>query len=88
MKPTPFFLLGLTLLALGGPACAQTTPSPAPKTTLGKGFPPRKRAVAPPRIASMSAVKIDTAAFRHAGRPYDSILNRASDIPQSVPSKN
>ena len=81
MKPDPTFLLGLTLLALCGPASAQTTPTPAPNTPLGKGVPHPKRAAAPPRTASVWAVKIDTAALRRSGRPVDSILNRARDIP-------
>jgi hypothetical protein len=81
MKSTLLFLVGLTLVALGGPACAQTRPTPAPNTRPGKGVPHPKRAAAPPRMASMAAVKIDTAAFRHSGRPTDSILNRVSDIP-------
>ena len=81
MKSTPLFLVGLTLMALGGPACAQTRPMPAPNTHPGKRVLHPQRAAAPPRRASMAAVKIDTAAFRHSGRPADSILNRASDIP-------
>jgi len=79
MKPNPISLLGVTLLALCGPASAQTMPTPALSTPLGKGDPHPNRAVTPPRTAS--AVKIDTAAFRRSGRPADSILNRARDIP-------
>lgn len=81
MKPNPLLLLGLTLVALGGPAVAQTTPTPAPNTSPGKGVPPPKRAAAPPRTASRSAVQMDTAAFRRSGRPYDSVINHAQDIP-------
>ena len=103
MKPEPIFLLGMTLLAICGPASAQTTPAPAPNTPPGKGVPHPKGAAAPPRTASvsavkidtsafrrlgLSAVKIDTAAFRRLGRPADAILIRVRDIPQSVPSKN
>jgi hypothetical protein len=80
MKPNPLFLLGLTLVVLGGPAAAQTRPTPAPNTRLGKGVPHPNRAAAPPRPASMAALKIDTAAFRHSGRSADSILNFARDI--------
>ena len=80
MKPDPIFLLGLTLVALCGPASAQTTPPPAPNTLPGKGVPPPKRAAAPPPTASGWAVKMDTAAFRRSGRPHDSILNYAGDI--------
>jgi len=81
MKPTPLFLLGMTLVALYGPASAQTTPPPAPNTLPGKGAPHPKRAAAPPRTVSVSAVKLDTAAFRRAGRPADGILLRAQDMP-------
>jgi hypothetical protein len=88
MKPDPIFLLGLMLVALGGPASAQTTPTPAPNTPLRKGVPHPKRAAAPPRTTAVWAVKVDTAAFRHSGRPADSIINNARDIPQSVPAKN
>ena len=81
MKPDPLFLLGLTLVALCGPAAAQTTPTPAPTSPPGKGVPHPKRAAAPPRTVSGWAVKIDTAALRRSGRPADSILNHAGDIP-------
>ncbi|WP_460623759.1 hypothetical protein [Hymenobacter tenuis] len=81
MKHAPAFLLGLTLLALCGPASAQTTPTPAPNTPLGKGVPHPKRAAASPRTAPVSAVKMDTAAFRRSGRPADAIRIRARDIP-------
>ncbi|WP_375437691.1 hypothetical protein [uncultured Hymenobacter sp.] len=81
MKPNPLFLLGMTLVALGGPASAQTMPTPAPNTSLGKGVPHPKRAAAPRRTASVSAVKIDTAAFHRSGRPADHILTRARDLP-------
>lgn len=74
-------MTGLTLVALGGPAAAQTTPTPAPSLPPGKGASHPKKAAAPPRTASVSAVKLDTAAFRHAGRPADSILNRDQDRP-------
>ena len=80
MKPDPIFLLGMTLLALCGPASAQTTPTPAPNTPMEKGVPHPKRAAASPRTAPMSAVKIDTAAF-HRGRPADAILLRVQDLP-------
>jgi hypothetical protein len=80
MKPNPVFLLSITLLALCGLASAQTTPAPAPNTHPGKGVSHPKRAGAPPRTASVSAVKIDTAAFRR-GRPHDSILNYERDRP-------
>jgi hypothetical protein len=88
MKSGPIFLLGLTLVALGGPASAQTTPTSTPNTPPRKGVPHPKRAAAPPSTASVWAVKVDTAAFRHSGRPADSIINNARDIPQSVPAKN
>jgi hypothetical protein len=81
MQPNSLLLLGLTLVALSGPASAQTTPPPAPNTPAGEGAPHPKRAAAPPRTASMATVKIDTAAFRRGGRPADSILNSARDIP-------
>jgi hypothetical protein len=83
MKSNPIFLLGLALLVLCGPASAQTTPTPAPKTPSGKGIRHPKRAAAPPHTASMSAVKMDTAAFRRSGRPIDGILIRVQDIPSS-----
>ncbi len=86
MKPDPLFLLGLTLVALCGPAAAQTTPTPAPNTSRGKGVPHPKRAAAPPRTAPLSAVKIDTAAFRR-GRPDDHMRMRAQDLPPFTPSK-
>ncbi|WP_460615562.1 hypothetical protein [Hymenobacter seoulensis] len=81
MKPAPLFLLGLTLVALSGPAAAQTTPTTAPGTPPAKGVPQPKRAATPPRMASMSAVKMDTAAFRRSGRPVDAIRIRARNIP-------
>ncbi|SFQ34320.1 hypothetical protein SAMN04515668_1997 [Hymenobacter arizonensis] len=81
MKPNPIFLLGMTLVTLCGSASAQTTPTPVPNTPPGKGVPTPKRTAAPPRTASVSAVKIDTAAFRRSGRPYDSVINHARDIP-------
>ncbi|MBO3272036.1 hypothetical protein [Hymenobacter defluvii] len=81
MKPTPMFLLGMMLVALSGPASAQTTPTPAPNALPEKRVPPPKRAAAPPRTTSVSAVKLDTTAFRRAGRPADGILLRARDIP-------
>jgi len=80
MKPDPLFLLGMTLLALCGPACAQTTPTPAPKTPPRTGVPHPKRAAAPPLTASGWTAKIDTAAFRR-GRPVDGIRLRVRDIP-------
>lgn len=80
MKHTPLFLLGLTLVAFYGPAAAQTTPPSAPKASPGKGAPRLNRAAAPLRTAPMSAVRMDTAAFRRSGRPHDSILNRERDI--------
>lgn len=82
MKPNPLFLLGLTLVALCGPASAQTTPAPAPNTSLGKGAPHPKRAAASPSTVTvpMSAVKLNTAAF-HRGRPADAILLRVQDLP-------
>ena len=88
MKPGPLFLLGMTLMALCGPAAAQTMPPPAPNTPPGKEGPRPKRA-APPRTASVWAVKMDTAAFRRSERPADHILlhARPQDIPRSVPSK-
>jgi len=79
MKPDPLFLLGLTLVALCGPASAQTTPAPAPNASLGKGAPHPKRAAASPRTVPMSAVKLDTAAF-YRGRPADAILLRVQDL--------
>ena len=88
MKPDPIFLLGMTLVALCGPASAQTTPTPAPTTAPRKGVPHPKRAAAPPRTSSVWAVKIDTAAFRRSGRPADAILNSIRDIPRAVPPKN
>jgi len=72
MKFNLLFLLGMTLVALCGPASAQTTPRPAPNTLPGKGVSHPKRAAAPPRTTS--AVKIDTAAFHRSGRPADGIL--------------
>ena len=80
MKPNPLFLLGLTLVALCGPASAQTTPMPAPNIPLGKGVPRPNRTAASPRTASVPAVKMDTAAFRRSGRPADHIPNRVRDI--------
>ncbi|MBO3272341.1 hypothetical protein [Hymenobacter defluvii] len=79
MKFNPLFLLGMTLVALSGPAAAQTTPTPAPNARPGKGVPHPKRAAAPPRTAS--AVQLDTTAFRRSGRPVDGIIMRAQDIP-------
>jgi hypothetical protein len=81
MKPNPLFLLGLTLVALCGPASAQTTPTPSPNTSPGKGVAHPKRTAAPLRTAAKSAVKIDTAAFRRSGRPADAIINSVRDIP-------
>lgn len=88
MKPNPLFLLGLTLVTLGGPAAAQTTPPSAPKNSAGKGVSHPKRAAAPPRTASGWAVKIDTAVFRYSGRPADAIRTSVRDLPQSMPSRN
>jgi len=81
MKFNLLFLLGMTLVALYSPASAQTTPTPVPNARPGKGVPHPKRAATPPRTTSVSAGKIDTAAFRRSGRPADGILMRAQDIP-------
>jgi hypothetical protein len=83
MKINPIFLLGMTLLVLCGPISAQTTPTPTTKTHPREGIRHPERAVAPPHTVSMSAVKMDTAAFRRSGRPVDAIIMRVQDIPSS-----
>lgn len=87
MKPNPLFLFGLTLVALGGPASAQTRPTPASTTPPRKGVTHPKRAAAPPRTGSMAALEIDTAAFRHSGHPADALMMRTKDLPPFAPSK-
>jgi hypothetical protein len=86
MKPCPLFLLGLTLVALCGPAFAQTTPNLAPDTPARKSVSHPKRAAVPPRTASVWTGKIDTAAFRR-GRPADALMMRTQDLPPFAPSK-
>ncbi|RZJ92595.1 MAG: hypothetical protein EOO60_07000 [Hymenobacter sp.] len=87
MKANPLFLLGLTLVALCGPAAAQTTPTPASNTPRGKSVSHPKRAAVPPRTASVWTGKIDTAAFRR-GRPADALMMRTKDLPPFATSKN
>jgi hypothetical protein len=87
MKPNPLFLFGLTLVALGGLASAQTRPTPAATTLPRKGVTHPKRGAAPSRTGSMAALEIDTSAFRHSGHPADALMMRTKDLPPFAPSK-
>jgi hypothetical protein len=87
MKRVPIFLLGWALLGQGVSASAQTAPATHPKSQPGKAVPRAKRAAPDKRATFATAFPMDTAAFRRSGRPHDSILNRAQDIP-SKKSKN